>query len=153
YQTPLLFPPGTKVLYQSMGSTLLAEIIRQVTGLTAAEFLRREVFEPLDMTDTSLGWQPAKRDRIAAVRIDEQSTAPNYHWNTPYWLGFGAPWGGLITSPADFARYCQMLLNGGTLDGVRIFGSATVRTMTINQLDAMPHVPEIDRRSTPWGLG
>jgi CubicO group peptidase (beta-lactamase class C family) len=150
---PLLFPPGTKVSYQSMGLAMLGEIVHRVTGTTLPEFLRKEVFDPLGMRDTSLGWQPEKKSRIAAVRLEEEMVGTDWHWNTPYWLGFGAPWGGMITSPADFACFCQMMLNGGELGGVRVLSRATVRAMTSNQLTALPLVPEADRRCRPWGLG
>ncbi|HMC66923.1 MAG TPA: serine hydrolase domain-containing protein [Gemmataceae bacterium] len=150
---PLAFPPGTKVSYQSMGIAILAEIVHQVTGVALDEFLRKEIFEPLGMNDTSLGWQKQKKDRIAAVRISAEQAKTDWNWNTPYWLGFGAPWGGLITSPGDFARFCQMMLNGGALGDVRILSPATVRAMTTNQLSGMPQVPEEERRCRPWGLG
>jgi CubicO group peptidase (beta-lactamase class C family) len=150
---PLLFPPGTRVSYQSMGTLMLAEVVHQVTGKSLHEFLRQEVFGPLEMADTSLGWQPAKKERIAQVRVLGGPDSPDQVWNTPYWLGLGAPWGGMITSPADFARFCQMVLNGGELHGVRILAPAAVRAMTTNQLAAMPLVPEEERRCRPWGLG
>ncbi|MCE9534660.1 MAG: beta-lactamase family protein [Planctomycetes bacterium] len=153
YQEPLLFPVGTKVSYQSMGTALLGEIVHQIAGSSLPAFLRKEVFEPLKMMDTSLGWEAAKKDRIAAIQVPAEMEGVDWNWNSPYWLGFGAPWGGMVTSPADFARYCQMMLNGGTLDGVRIFGPATVRAMTMNQLAVMMKVPEEDRRCKPWGLG
>jgi CubicO group peptidase (beta-lactamase class C family) len=149
----LLFPPGTRVSYQSMGTLMLAEVVHQVTGSTIHEFLRKEIFEPLKMADTSLGWQPAKKERIAAVRQPPELLAEDWTWNSPYWLGLGAPWGGLITSPADFARFCQMMLNQGELDGVRILSPGSVRAMTTNQLAGMPNVPEEERRCRPWGLG
>jgi CubicO group peptidase (beta-lactamase class C family) len=149
----LLFPPGTRVSYQSMGTAMLAEIVHQVSGMTVAEFLAKEFFGPLGMKDTSLGWNPAKRERIAAVRVPPEMEKADWNWNTPYWLGFGAPWGGLITSPADFAIYCQMMLNGGTFGNVRVLSPATVRAMTCNQLAVMPQVPEEERRCRPWGLG
>jgi CubicO group peptidase (beta-lactamase class C family) len=151
--TPLAFAPGTKVSYQSMGTGLLGEIVRRVSGLPVADFLRREFFEPLEMADTSLGWRPEKKDRMAAVRLLPSMEKTDWHWNTPYWRGFGAPWGGLVTSPADYAKFCQLMLNGGTLGGVRLLSPATVRAMTTNQLAAMPLVPEEDRRCRPWGLG
>ena len=84
------------------------------------DFLNKEIFAALGMTDTSLGWQPEKKDRIAAVRITRDQQKTDWNWNTPYWLGFGAPWGGLITSPADFARLCQLMLNHGALGEVRL---------------------------------
>ncbi len=152
-RTPLLFAPGTQVRYQSMGTALLGEIVRVVSGKPLPEFLREEVFEPLGMTETSLGWRPETADGIAKLRLEPEQAATDWHWNTPYWLGFGAPWGGLITSPADFARFCRMMLLGGALDGVRILSAATVCAMTRNQLDAFPSIPEEDRRCRPWGLG
>jgi CubicO group peptidase (beta-lactamase class C family) len=149
----LLFPPGTRVSYQSTGIAMLAEIVHQVTGAELPDFLRKELFDPLGMADTSLGWQFPKRERIAALRLEEGMEKTDWHWNTPYWLGFGAPWGGLITSPADFARFCQTILNGGSLGSVRILSPLSVRAMISNQLAAMPLVPEEERRCRPWGLG
>jgi CubicO group peptidase (beta-lactamase class C family) len=150
---PLLFPPGTRVNYQSMGIAMLAEVVHQVTGVALRDFLRKELFEPLDMVDTSLGWQPEKKERLAVVRLRDEQQKTDWNWNTPYWLGFGAPWGGLVTSPADFARFCAMMLGGGVLGGGRVLSPATVRAMTSNQLALMPQVPEEDRRCRPWGLG
>jgi CubicO group peptidase (beta-lactamase class C family) len=149
----LLFPPGTGVRYQSMGIALLAEVVHQISGVMLPEFLRREVFEPLGMNDTSLGWQPSKKDRIAKVHISPEQAATDWNWNTPYWLGFGAPWGGLITSPGDLAQLCRMMLGEGKLDDIRLLAPTTVRAMTSNQLALMPAVPEVDRRCYPWGLG
>jgi CubicO group peptidase (beta-lactamase class C family) len=153
YKLPLLFPPGTKVSYQSMGTLMLAEIVHQISGKTLPEFLRQEIFEPLGMKDTSLGWVPARKERIAAIRIPQESAELDWVWNSPYWLGFGAPWGGLITSPADFARFCLLMLGGGRLGDVRLLSPAMVRAMTSNQLAAMAQVPEEERRCRPWGLG
>ncbi|MBY0523892.1 MAG: beta-lactamase family protein [Gemmataceae bacterium] len=150
---PLASPPGTKVVYQSMGIAILGEIVHQISGLTIQEFLRKEIFTPLGMNDTSLGWDPARKERIAAVRVPPELEKADWHWNSPYWLAFGAPWGGLISSPADWARFCLMMLNRGTLGDVRLLSPATVRAMTANQLAPMPLVPEEERRSRPWGLG
>jgi CubicO group peptidase (beta-lactamase class C family) len=150
---PLAFPPGTDVSYQSMGTAVLAEVVRRVTGVAFPEFLRSEVFGPLGMTETSLGARPETRSRIASVRLEPEQRGRDWGWNTPYWHGFGAPWGGLITSPADFARFCRLMLRGGELDGVRLLSPATVLAMTANQLAALPDVPEVERRCRPWGLG
>ncbi len=149
----LLFPPGTRVSYQSMGTAMLAEIVHQIAGMTLADFLAKEVFGPLEMNDTSLGCPANRRERVAHVRVPKELEKADWNWNSAYWLGFGAPWGGLVTTPSDFARYCQMMLNGGVLGKVRILSPASVRAMTSNQLAAMPRVPEEDRRCKPWGLG
>src|SRR5262249_36138159 len=64
---PLLFEPGTKVNYQSMGTAMLGEVVHQVSGMTLPEFLAKEMFAPLGMTDSSLGWNAAKKGRIMPV--------------------------------------------------------------------------------------
>jgi CubicO group peptidase (beta-lactamase class C family) len=150
---PLLFPAGTKVNYQSMGTALLAQVIQQISGMTLADFLKKEFFTPLRMYDTSLGWDPAKKDRMVTIRVPAEMQDKDWNWNSPYWLGMGAPWGGLITSLGDFARYCQMMVNNGVVDSVRLLSTASIRLMTANQLAVLPHVPEEDRRTRPWGLG
>jgi CubicO group peptidase (beta-lactamase class C family) len=105
------------------------------------------------MMDTWLGWRAEKKDRIAQVRQPKEMEGSDWGWMSDYWLAFGAPWGGMVTTPADFARFCLMMLGDGKLDEVRILSPASVRAMTSNQLATMPHVPQEDRRCKPWGLG
>ena len=155
------FPPGRGVQYQSMGFALLGEIVHRLSGKPCPDFLRDEIFLPLRMNDTELGAPDAWFDgdeprvnRIPEIRLPkEHDPASNWHWNARYWRSLGAPWGGLLTSPADLARFARMMLNDGELDGVRILSPATVRAATRNQLDALRGVPEEDRRCRPWGLG
>src|SRR5881409_841992 len=73
------------------------------------------------MKDTWLGWPPDRkgRERIAAVREPAEMVGTDWGWNSAYWLGFGAPWGGMLTSPSDFARFCRLMLNGGPLGQLR----------------------------------
>jgi CubicO group peptidase (beta-lactamase class C family) len=151
---PLLFPPGTRVRYQSMGTLMLAEVVVRITGGAIAGFLERELFGPLGMRDTSLGARPETLDRIARVRLSpEQEAASGWNWNSRYWRELGSPWGGLITTPGDLARFCQLFLGEGAVGKTRLLALATVRAMTANQLAGMPAVPEEDRRCRPWGLG
>jgi CubicO group peptidase (beta-lactamase class C family) len=77
----------------------------------------------------------------------------DWNWNSPYWRGVGAPWGGLVSTATDLARYCAMMLNGGQLDAVRVLSPATIEAATSNQLEAFHDLPESDRRTRPWGLG
>ena len=155
------FLPGRGVQYQSMGFAMLGEVIHQVTGKTCAAFLDEEFFSPLGMRDTALGAPPSwfegpnsKIDRIAGIRLaDEQKQATGWNWNSSYWRKLGAPWGGLLTTPADLARFARMMLNRGTLDGQRFLSPAAVDAATRNQLEAMRDVPADDRRCRPWGLG
>jgi CubicO group peptidase (beta-lactamase class C family) len=159
------FQPGHGVQYQSMGFALLGEIITRVTGKSCATFLQDELFQPLGLTDTVLGtpddWYEGdepKIDRIAELRVPpeqreiEPGDPADWGWNSRYWRSLGAPWGGLLTTPADLARLARLWLCEGTLDGKRILSPAGVRSATRNQLAPMRDVPEQDRRCRPWGL-
>lgn len=156
----LQFPAGHKVSYQSMGIAILAELVQRVSGQPCRDFLQQHLFEPLGMRDTVLGAPPSwyegpepKIGRVAHVRQTAEAEQTDWHWNTDYWWTFGAPWGGLLTTPADLSQFMQMMLNQGQLNGVRILSPAATGAMTGNQLCHMPHVPELDRRCKPWGLG
>ena len=150
---PLDFAPGTRVSYQSTGIAMLGAVIHVVSGKPLPDFVRDEFFTPLGMNDTSLGAKAGSLDRIARVRLESDQEATDWNWNTPYWLGLGAPWGGLISTAVDYSRFCRMMLGEGKLDGVRCLSRATVRAMTTNQLAALPMIPEEERRCRPWGLG
>jgi CubicO group peptidase (beta-lactamase class C family) len=131
-----------------MGFAVLAEVVRRVSGVPLAEFLRVEVFEPLGMPDTSLGARPGTHHRIAAVRLEPGQEPSDWTWNSRYWLDFGAPWGGLITSPVDLARLALAMLGVEGPSGFRPLGAATLVAMTRDELADLPNP---SRR--PWGLG
>lgn len=159
-QESLAFAPGRGVMYQSMGILMLSEIIQRVTGVSCPAFVRKEIFEPLEMQDSWLGapawWfegatPPA--ERITEVRVPEDHMGQDWNWNSRYWRMLGAPWGGLLTTPTDLARYCQMMLGKGRLGDQLILSPTMVAASTRNQLEYMPDVPETDRRCKPWGLG
>ena len=161
-EVELAFGPGRDVRYQSMGFALLGEIIARVTGMPCAEFVRRELFEPLGMTDSWLGLPEhcfeagasgeTFVDRVVEIRVPDEQTGQDWNWNSRYWRMLGAPWGGLLTTPADLGRYCRMML--GHADGdAAVLSPATIAAATKNQLAEMPDIPEADRRTKPWGLG
>jgi CubicO group peptidase (beta-lactamase class C family) len=59
----------------------------------------------------------------------------------------------MFSTPEDFAVICQLVLNGGEINGVRLFSPATCKMMTTNRLDDFPELSETVRRTEPWGLG
>jgi CubicO group peptidase (beta-lactamase class C family) len=137
-----------------MGTQVVAGIIEKLAGMPVAEFLRREIFEPLGLKSTGLGSEGFARERIVRVQVpDYQVGGTDFDWNSEYWQQFGAPWGGLFSTPDDFAVICQMLLNGGRWGRLQLVSPATVRMMTTNRLDDLPDLPEPIRRTQPWGLG
>ncbi len=155
------FATGRGVQYQSTGFAILGEILQKITGQTAPAFLNDEFFVPLGMHDTALGapdsWftGPNPRiERIAGLRLpSDQIDETTWNWHSRYWRQLGAPWGGLLTTPADMAKYAQMWLQQGEVDGRRYLSPATVAAATRNQLEQMKDVPADDRRCRPWGLG
>lgn len=159
---PLTFPVGRAVQYQSMGFLVLAEILQQVTGIACDEFLQRELFQPLGMVDTALGapesWfdgTSSKSARIPMIRVPaDQVGETDWNWNSRYWYQLGAPWGGLLTTTTDLAKFAQVMLRAGRMDdGTALFSPRMIATATTNQLDLMGSVPEDERRCRPWGFG
>ena len=148
-----LFKAGQDYSYQSMGTLVIAEIVQRLSGMSIHDFIRKEILEPLDMTSTGLGSKGFARERLVKVETPAYQAESNFGWNSRYWQEFGAPWGGMFSSPEDFAVLCQALLKQGEHDGARILAPNTVEMMTTNRLNDQPELPEPIRRARPWGLG
>lgn len=115
--TPLLFPPGTRTSYQSMGILLAAEIAERVTKKPLRQFLEKEVFQPLGMSRTALG---LGRYKLADTVMSQTEFADppggtpetaKWDWNSLYWRDLGAPWGGAHSTAADISRLLQAYLH------------------------------------------
>jgi CubicO group peptidase (beta-lactamase class C family) len=151
--TVLAFRPGTQLRYQSMGTAVVAELVQRLSGQPIAEFLRSQIFEPLGLRSTALGSRGLDRERLVRVQVPEYQAGTDFGWNSTYWQELGAPWGGLFSSPEDFAVLCQLMLSGGAWAGTRLLSPTMVRMMTTNRLNDLPELPEPVRRTQPWGLG
>jgi CubicO group peptidase (beta-lactamase class C family) len=157
-QVELLFPPGTRVSYQSCGLAMLGEIVERIERVPLREFLRREVFTPLGMEDTSLGAEQSRVHRTSQIRIprgdfEYGAGDADWNWNSPYWWHFGAPWGGMFTTVEDMTVFCRMFLYGGAWGGARILSPTTVTCMTADQIAPMPGIPQAAKLTDRWGLG
>jgi CubicO group peptidase (beta-lactamase class C family) len=152
-ETKLKFKPGTQQSYQSMGTAVVAEIIQRLSGQPIDEYLRREIFEPLGLKSTGLGSRGFPHERLVRVEDPDYQVGTNFSWNSEYWQQLGVPWGGMFSTPEDFAVLCQVMLSGGTWGGVRLLSPAAVQMMTTNRLNDQPDLPEPVRRTQPWGLG
>ncbi|QDU94430.1 serine hydrolase domain-containing protein [Lignipirellula cremea] len=148
-----LFPPGTSHSYQSMGTLIVAELVQRLSGLPISKFLKKEIFDPLGLKSTGLGSVGFARERLVRVETPAYQHNSDFGWNSPYWTELGAPWGGMFSTPDDFAIICQCLLNGGAYGDVRLLSPFTVQRMTENRLDDYPDLPEPIRRCRRWGLG
>lgn len=131
---PLLHQPGTEWHY-SMSTDVLGYLVEVVSGMPFADFLRTRIFEPLVMVDTAFYVPAAKVNRLATLYGAGLWTIPNDrvgdYTQRPEWTSGG---GGLVGTGMDYLRFCQMLLNGGELDGERLLGPRTIAYMATNHL-------------------
>ncbi len=144
-----LSAPGAAFRYSDINFLVLGEIVQRVSGTPLEEFVAREIYRPLKMTDTGYLPPESKRPRIAPTEVVNGLPFRGVvHDPTARHMGGVAGHAGLFTTAADLARYARMLLNEGTLDGVRVFKPETVRLMTT------PQTPESlsARRGLGWDI-
>lgn len=118
-RTPLLFAPGTKYHYQSMGILLAAEIVERVTKTPLPDFLQQHVFTPLGMTRSVLGLGRFRKSDMVPMQTEHAApeagagdpNARDWDWNSDYWRNLGAPWGGAHSSAADVAAFLRFFLH------------------------------------------
>lgn len=153
--TPLLFPPGARTSYQSMGILLAAEIVEKITRRPLRQFLARELFQPLKMSRTTLGLAPFKLAETVPNQVqhaDPPGGTPetaHWDWNSPYWRDLGAPWGGAHSTAADISRFLTAFLHP---TGVPVKPD-TARRMTTNQNQGLDKPYGIGWAITPGGFG
>ncbi len=152
HDTPLLFQPGADYSYQSMGTLMVAELVRRLSGEPIDQFLRRHLFDPLGLASTRLGLDDLDPARVARIDVPAEQEA-SWNWNSDYWRKLGSPWGGMLSSPAGLAVLMQLMLDGGSYAGVRTVSPAMIERMTTNRFGDLPELPEMVRRTRAWGLG
>jgi uncharacterized protein YbbC (DUF1343 family)/CubicO group peptidase (beta-lactamase class C family) len=132
-------PPGVRFVYSDINFILMGEIVRRLSGQSLADFTHANIFEPLGMHETMFQPPAALRPRIAPTEIDPDTGQPLravVHDPTSRYMGGIAGHAGLFTTAADLARFAEMMINKGTLGGVRIFSPATVEKFTTPQTPA-----------------
>src|SRR5450759_3259248 len=117
----LIFEPGTAWNYSNIGIAALGRIIEVVTGQPYDRFLAERIFQPLEMKDTFFLVPADKANRVASVYTYETDGLKRVAMSQPR---FPAPEGGLLSTAGDMARFHQMLLDKGTLNGQRILSAA-----------------------------
>jgi CubicO group peptidase (beta-lactamase class C family) len=154
---PLAHEPGERFTY-GVSTDVLGALLEKVSGRSLAEVLDERVLRRLGMKDTAFGVPEAKRGRLAKVyeRGPEGGLRP-VKWlldqepvPQPKLLSGG---GGLFSTTGDYARFMQMLLNGGQLDGVRILSRKTVEFMMANHLSRTAHPTLGEDGADGFGLG
>jgi len=123
--------PDTKFRYSDINFILLGEIVRLASGQRLDVFAAAEIYRPLGMHDTGFLQPLAKRARVAPTeRVDGTILHGIVHDPTSRRMGGVAGHAGLFTTAADLSRFAHMMLNGGQLNGRRIFKKETVQLMT-----------------------
>jgi CubicO group peptidase (beta-lactamase class C family) len=135
---PLEFSPGTAWNY-SVSIDVMGYLVQKLSGISFGEFLRTRLFEPLGMTDTAFWCPPEKLDRFASCYMPKQGgglqlqdDAGKSSYAAPPSLESGG--GGLVSTAHDYLRFCRMMLQGGTLDGVQFLSPKTVALFSLNHL-------------------
>jgi len=129
YATSPVAPPGTKFVYSDLGFILLGRLVQQVTGTPLDQYVEQNVFGPLGMTDTRYRPPAEWIPRIAPTEVDPWRgvhVRGEVHDENAVRLGGVAGHAGVFSSGRDVARFAQMYLSGGALNGTRIFPVATL---------------------------
>lgn len=137
---PLVGQPGSQWKY-SASVDIQGFIVEKLSGQSLADFMRTRIFEPLKMKDTGFYLPAEKADRLASLYLwspKEKKLVPASGFmvldiNKPPAVASGG--GGLVSTSADYARFAQMILNGGELDGARILSPSTIKLMGSNHLN------------------
>jgi CubicO group peptidase (beta-lactamase class C family) len=145
---PLDFSPGTAWNY-SVSIDVLGYLVEKLSGMSFGDFLRTRLFEPLGMNDTAFWVPDDKTERFTSCYQPEtggtglklQDDARESTYAKPPRLESGG--GGLVSTAQDYLRFCRMMLNGGTLDGVQILSPKTVALFSLNYLPEGREIADI----------
>ncbi len=153
---PFQAHPGERFVY-GYATDILGALVEEVSGQTLDDFLRSRIFEPLDMRDTHFYLPPGKESRLAAVHGHNREgdlilspEGPGMNTQGEYVNGPRQSFSGgagLLSTARDYARFLQMMLNGGTLGDAHILSPASVALMTAN------HVGDLMGGANGFGLG
>ena len=164
-RVPLRYEPGTRWMY-SLATDVCGCLVEIISGQPFPDFLRDRLFGPLGMVDIGFSLPEDQADRFAAnyERRRDKSLRLIDDPLTSHYLkepSFPSGGGGLVSTTADYAKFCEMLRRGGELDGVRILGDRTLKLMHMNHLPggaelasvAMEGFTETAYEGVGFGLG
>jgi len=150
---PLLHQPGTKWEY-SRSTDVVGRLVEVLSGMSLGQFLQQQLFVPLGMTDTAFHVPVPLQARLAeGFAKDPETGAGVQLLNVKTAPKFESGGGGLVSTAADYARFLQMLLNRGRLDGERFLSRKTIELMTADHLGAITGAPDLLLPGYGFGLG
>lgn len=137
---PLEFEPDTKYQYSNAGINTAARIIEVISGMSYEDFMQQRLFDPLGMKDTTFWPSEAQEKRIAlSYKPNQDKTdieavpVSQLHYPLHERIRQPMPAGGLYSTAADVAKFCQMLLNGGQMNGKRYISEAALKQLQTKQ--------------------
>jgi CubicO group peptidase (beta-lactamase class C family) len=151
---PLICQPGAEWNY-SRSTDILGRLIEVVSGQSLGVFLTERILAPLQMTETAFHTAAENASRLAEPFAADPWTGDKVEFfdmtEKPVMESGG---GGLVSTTMDYARFAQMLLNGGALDGTRIIGRKTLEWMASDHLDASVKIQgTLTQPGHSFGLG
>ncbi|HWG71881.1 MAG TPA: serine hydrolase domain-containing protein [Steroidobacteraceae bacterium] len=150
---PLLHQPGTRWEY-GRSTDVVGRLIEVLSGLPLGAFFERHILAPLGMVDTAFHVPPRHHSRLAeAFAADPDSGATVQLLDVRSAPNFESGGGGLVSTAGDYARFLQMLLNGGILDGTRLLSRKTIEFMTADHLGPVTGAPDLLPPGHGFGLG
>ncbi|HME41035.1 MAG TPA: serine hydrolase domain-containing protein [Steroidobacteraceae bacterium] len=150
---PLLHQPGTRWEY-SRSTDIVGRLVEVLSGLPLGVFFERHILAPLGMVDTAFHVPHRHHGRLAqAFATDPESGASVQLLEVRDPPRFESGGGGLVSTAGDYARFLQMLLNGGTLDGSRFLSRKTIEFMTADHLGPITGAPDLLLPGHGFGLG
>jgi CubicO group peptidase (beta-lactamase class C family) len=150
---PLLHQPGTKWEY-SRSTDVLGRLVEVLSGVSLGEYLLQRILKPLGMIDTGFYVPSASLGRLAEGFAKDPDTGSGVQLvNVKDAPKFESGGGGLVSTTADYARFLQMLLDRGRLDGVRYLSRKTIELMTSDHLGPITGAPDLLLPGYGFGLG
>ena len=142
FATPLDTAPGARMVYSDLGAILLGKVVERVSGEALDAYLSRHVFGPLGMTSTMYRPDASLRTRIAPTEFDpwrQRKIHGEVHDENAFMHGGVSGHPGLFSTAGSLTRFARMMLNGGTLDGIRVLRGATIAQFTAVQDPSLSH--------------
>ena len=137
---PLKHQPGTTWEY-GLSTDVLGRILEVIAGKSLDHILQKNIFEPLQMIDTKFGFDPQKLHRVAESQINPETGKRFLNLATDVKPKILSGGGGLTSTAMDYAKFCQMILNGGELYGKKIISRKSLELMVSNHLPDQIHFP------------
>jgi CubicO group peptidase (beta-lactamase class C family) len=150
---PLLHQPGTRWEY-GRSTDVIGRLVEVLSGMRLGAYFEQHILAPLGMTDTAFHVPPSEHSRLAeAFAKDPDTGAGVLLMEARDPPNFESGGGGLMSTASDYARFLQVLLNGGTLGGLRLLSRKTIELMTADHLGSVTGAPDLLLPGHGFGLG